>query len=76
MEIEAKKTPKPEKNRKKFSRDILFILVTMYNLYIAKRNMKKKSDVLAVSAFRVYSGKLPRKTPLTHPRNSACGGHR
>jgi hypothetical protein len=39
----------------------------MYNLYIANRKMKKKSDVLAVSAFRVYSGKLPRKTHIPPP---------
>jgi hypothetical protein len=59
-EIEAKKKKKSEENGKKMcGQDILFILVTMYNLYMANRNMMKESDVLAVSAFRVYSGKLP-----------------
>ncbi len=51
---------------KKCGQDILFILVTMYNLYIANRNMKKKPDVLAVSAFRVYSGKLPENFREKH----------
>ncbi len=60
---------------KKCGQDILFILVTMYNLYIANRNMKKKPDV---SAFRVYSGKLPENFREKHPPptpGTVHGGH-